>query len=110
MALYGKIDVPEGWEVDSKSYRLDNDGKSVKLSHEDHQLEVWIEGILNEDYPEDYEGDVIGFWGVLRQQTGPNEWKELEGPVHFNPGGYGSTEASKEAALEWLDEMVQEHA
>lgn len=109
MTTYG-IDVPEGWTVEKSSYRLDNEGKVVMLSHEENQLEVWIEGILNEDVPVDYEGDTLGFWGVLREQTGPNEWTELEGPVHFTPGGYGTTEESKEAALEWLEEMVVEFA
>jgi hypothetical protein len=103
------ITVPESWGVDSSSHRLDNEGKSVVLLNEDEQFEVWIEGMLFEDVgDEEYDGDTLGFWGVLRQQSG-GEWKEVEGPSMFSPMGYGTTEAARENALEWLEEIINTH-
>lgn len=97
------ISSPDDWD-EVKSDTLNNEGRCIKFEHKHDDKVIWIEGIIDEDFPEDYEGDTLGFWGVLLV-----DGLEEDGPVHFTPGGYSTTEKAKDAAVEWLEDNLENY-
>lgn len=91
------ISNPPEWEHEV-GYHLNADGKSIVYRHPERGLEIFIEAMVDEG--EDY--DELSYWGLLNR-----DGTELEGPVHFTPGGHTQP---KEAAIGWLEETMDEYA
>lgn len=100
---YITIHPPDGWSFERKDRTLSNDGDRVECVHEADGLTVWIEGVIDESVGPS--ADALGFWGVLRTDEEP-----IEGPVQFTATSYGSTDAARTAAVEWLKETMDAYS